>query len=58
MALMCVYGPCECTGCMRCKESAAAYECDCCGGAIYENEDYYQVDDKHFCISCVEQRTA
>ena len=58
MALLCARGAKECSGCMKCREQEAAYECDCCGEEIYEDEEYYQVDDKRFCISCVERRIA
>ncbi len=58
MALLCVRGSGECSGCMKCQKQKAVYECDCCGEEIYENEKYYQVDDKRFCINCVERRIA
>ena len=48
MALLCARGAKECSGCMKCREQEAVYECDCCGEEIYEDEEYYQVDDKRF----------
>lgn len=35
------------------KEPKVAHYCDCCGGEIYEGEEYYEFDSLCICKDCV-----
>ena len=53
MAMICIYGT-ECTGCMRCeKEPVAIAECAHCDEAIFEWEDYYNIEGETIHDECL-----
>lgn len=46
MAMTCVNGARECTGCMRCEaERKVVGPCAECIGDVYADETYYKLDD-------------
>lgn len=61
LAMICVNGSRECTGCMACAEPVSPrYICDGCGGWILRGEEFLRVhagmgEDRILCSSCVEE---
>lgn len=44
----------ECNCCMACNpEPVKMYTCAWCGAEIYEENDYYEIEDTIFCEDCV-----
>lgn len=56
MAMTCVLGDRECTGCMEYreeKEPEAVFECCICGAEIFEGDMYYNICGEPYCEDCV-----
>ena len=56
MAMSCVTGGRECTGCGACRETEeekALYNCINCNEDIYEGDMYYEVAGDIYCENCV-----
>ena len=56
MALTCITGGRECTGCGACRkidEEKVLYNCIACGKEIYEGDMYYKVSGDTYCENCV-----
>jgi len=45
MAMTCISGARECTGCMACQEQEAICECAVCGEGIYDGDDILDLRD-------------
>lgn len=46
MAMICIDGGHECTGCMHCNDNTEERigTCDACSDPIYKSDDYYDID--------------
>lgn len=53
MAMVCIDGVSECTGCMQCYEAPKPVKWCCeCGRAIYELDTYYDIFEDIYCEDC------
>lgn len=53
MAMICVKGGRECTGCMACQQEPQRIDkCCVCGEPVFDNECYYDVDGQIFHDGC------
>lgn len=62
MAMKCISGASECTGCMACQDEMESYEhdeyslhCDDCGETISNGSQYCLVDNHIICLDCIDQ---
>ena len=60
MAMKCINGACECTGCMACQNhdedilhDENILRCNDCDCEINDGDDYYDFDDYVICIDCI-----
>ena len=40
------------------NEERPVYECDICGGNIWEGQSYYEIENKKICADCISDAEA
>lgn len=54
MAMICIHGGAECSGCMHCQgEAQTVGQCSECKGLIYADEDYYRIEGETVHEDCL-----